>query len=387
MTKFRCLILFIIFVLFLPGCRFNLIRPDLLDNDIKKNETTELLITPSQTTDPSLLTPTVVTTLTDNPDKKIDQPPTKPSSAIRVGQTESVYNSYCSYSTHTIEIADQYFTLLDFERCVSHEPSGEFSRKESWWDYIEIIKPFHSSFTWWRYAPNDDWGPAPLEYHDRILIEMSVEINHVHDLDGWQVTEEYLEVGDDRLFCWHYQYQGDFDVFPSNLILDSEVEDKFWEDGFVNELRADLWVAPSGYILKEIIQWDVNYILSNGTTINGLEIITNGLKNINQEIDVPDFVSPPIPAQLTSVYVGKWLEYGDPSGIWVYQVGKSPQETLVAYLLSEGDDYVIHHFEGNSQNGYSVLVEDNTNKVWGVTIDPKETAKKGLVSILVMSQK
>ena len=252
---------------------------------------------------------------------------------------------------------------------------------------FETLKPIHSPFTWWRDAPGEDWAPAPLEYHDHIGIDMSSVINRVYDLDGWQINEEYLEVGDDKLLCWHYRYQGDFVGFPSNLIPNSEVEEKFWEDGFVNELQADVWIAPAGYIQREIIQWDVNYRLSDGTTVNGLEKISSGLWNINQEIAIPEMVVPPVPSSLIPVYGTSWLEYGDILGLWKYQVGKHPKETLAAYLQSENEGYRIQHLEGNPLDGFVMVIKDWSGLLWDVAIEPKETAKGGVVSVLVMTQR
>jgi hypothetical protein len=377
----------VLIVLPLPGCRFYSAGSDLVENEIDKTNPPEILISPSQTVYPFQLTPIISPTSSSIPRTSSNQPPPNPSSAIKYHQLEKELASFCFYETHAIQIKDQTFTLLDFERCLTQNPLGEYSRKKSWWDYFETLKPLYSSFTWWRFAPGEDWAPAPLEYHDHIGIDMSRVINRVYDLDGWQITEEYLEVGDDKMLCWHYRYQGVFVGFPSNLIPKSEVEEKFWEDGFVNELQADVWIAPAGYIQRQIIQWDVNYRLSDGTTANGLEKISSELRNINQEIIIPEMVVPPVPSSLASIYIGKWLEYGDILEPWKYQVGKPPKETLAAYLQSEREGYIIQHLVGNTFDGFTLVIKDWSGLLWDVTIEPKETAKGGLVSVLVMVQK
>jgi len=387
MTKRYFLILMVLVVLLLPGCRFYSAGADLVENEIDKTKPPEIHVSPSGVADPFPSTPSIYPTSSPITETPLDQPPPNPSSAIKFHQLEKELASFCFYETHTIQIKDQTFTLLDFERCLTQNPLGEYSRKNSWWDYFETLKPFHSSFTWWRYAPGEDWRPAPLEYHDPIGIDMSRVINRVYDLDGWQITEEYLEVGDDKLLCWHYRYQGDFVGFPSNLIPNSEVEEKFWEDGFVNELQADVWIAPAGYIQREIIQWDVNYRLSDGTTANGLEVISSELRNINQEIVIPEMVVPPVPSSLIPVYGTSWLEYGEILGLWKYQVGKHPQETLAAYLQSESERYRIQHLEGNPLDGFVMVIKDWSGLLWDVAIEPKETAKGGIVSVLVMTQR
>lgn len=387
MTKRYFLIFIVLVVLPLPGCRFYSAGSDLVENEIDKTNPPEILISPSQTVYPFQLTPIISPTSSSIPRISSNQPPPNPSSAIKLHYLENELASFCYYETHAIQIKDQTYTLLDFERCLTQNPLGVYSLKKSWWDYFETLKPFHSSFTWWRYAPGEDWAPAPLEYHDHIGIDMSRVINRVYDLDGWQITEEYLEVGDDKLLFWHYRYQGDFVGVPSNLIPNSEVEEKFWEDGFVNELQADVWIAPAGYIQREIIQWDVNYRLSDGTTANGLEKISSELRNINQEIFIPEMVVPPVPSSLANIYIGKWLEYGDILRLWKYQVGKHPQETLAVYLQSESEGYRIQHLEGNPLDGFVMVIKDWSGLAWDVAIEPKETAKGGIVSVLVMTQR
>lgn len=387
MTKFGYGVLVTLFVLILPGCRLRSAGPDYGEGDQNKTTSPQVFLTPSQITEPDLLTPTGVPVFTIDPEKKIDQPPSRPSSAIRRTQPEHEFNSFCSYKTHTIDIEDQHFILLDYVRCLSHDLSGEYSRKKSWWDYFETLKPENSSLEWWRYAPDEDWAPAPLEYHDPIGLNMYPGVEKVYELDNWQITEEWIELSKEKLPSWHYQYQGDFNYLPSNRIPGDRVQEKFWEEGFVNHFRAEIWVSPQGYILKEFLSWDVSYKLFNGNTVTGVETISRGLENINQEIDIPDFVSPPVPPPLASLYAANWLEYGDTNGIWKVQVGKSPRENLLAYLQFEGEGYVIRHLEGNAHDGYSLLVEDHDNILWEIAIDPEESAKGNLVSILVMSQK
>ncbi|HKJ40417.1 MAG TPA: hypothetical protein VJ972_16730 [Anaerolineales bacterium] len=373
--------LIILLALFLPSCRFTSGGSELVENEIKNSKTPEVQISPSQTAVPLLSTSSPIT------DIPLDQPLQNPSPTIKLYELDKVLDSFCFYETHVIQIKDQAFTLLDYEQCLTQHPFGEYSRKKSWWDYFETLKPYYSSFTFWRYAQGEDWRPAPLEYHDYIGMEMSHVINRVYDLDGWQITKEYLEVGSDNVLCWHYHYQGGFDELPSNFIPSTDVEEKFWEEGVVNDLKADLWITLEGYVLRENIEWDVNYKLADGTIVNGSEIVSTELRNINQEVEIPLLVVPPIPSSLASGYVGKWLEIGNIDGDWKYQVGITPQDTLVVFLQYEKERYKILHLNGSSIDGYSMVIEDSMGILWNVTIEPKEGAKGGIVSVLMMVQK
>lgn len=371
MAKNKYYFILTLLILFIPGCS------DLWDTtDYKNIPVNETPLKPTSSPKPNL-----------NSSETVGQPPTKPSTAIQTFQIEYPFSSYCYYYTHSVKIGDHDFVPSEYKKCRSDENPEEFTRKNSWWDYFETLIPSQSSFEWWRLSPGDDWRPAPLEYHDPIGIEISSIVDRVYDLDHWQITSEDLDIGDITLASWHYHYQGDYHPLPSNQIPNEKVKEKSWKEGFVEQFQADIWVSPDGYVIKETLQWEVRYELLDGNLVHGKESITKRVNDLNQNIDLPIFVSPPIPHSLSNISIGKWLEYGDENGIWKYQIAKNPQEVLASYLLSEDQHFDFLSVEGNSGLGYSIVIQDNTNRFWELTLKPKETTKGGVVTVIVISQR
>jgi hypothetical protein len=388
--KYYFLTVMFLFIL-LSGCQTALLENSLDENEMVGTGSPEYPILPSETARSATSTPT-----SPQDSKATLETPTKlndakPSQVIDNYRPEEVLSSFCLYSTHTVEIKDQTLVPSRYERCYSQNPLGKYVRKETWWHSYEWLIPFNSFFQWVRYAPDEDWKPAPLEYHDYILINISYIIDQVRDLDGWQVSEECL---DDYLLIKHYYYQGAFDDLPSNYIYipGIEIEEYTWERGVTKNFQADIWITLEGYVVREKYQWDSTYIFSDGTTVDGIEKIYREIQDINQEIDIPIFTVPPVPSYLSNGYLGRWLEYGNITpGTWKYQIAKSPNEVFDAYYLYEDEGYRILNQEGNFQDGYILFVESNDGKQWKVEILPnKELGKGGIAStgsILLMVQR